>query len=171
MKFLFDVPTLLANQVCLCWRLKRIHLQSIFRRGQQRVQRGKSHMILTPEQTNALIMNRATILELFSGDPDFMTSLAKGLIILEVLKSSPASPTIANLSGITGLSRAAVRRCLYTLSKLTYVRSTKDGNRELWSRTRIVTSGAGPQKTLTCSVGPHSQRSGGDEPGRACDQR
>jgi IclR family pca regulon transcriptional regulator len=70
------------------------------------------------DQMNAPSTNRTAALELFSGDPEFMASLAKGMIVLEALSSLSGLPTIANLSHATGLSRAAVRRCLYTLSKL-----------------------------------------------------
>lgn len=56
-----------------------------------------------------------------SGDPDFMLSLARGLCVLEAFSSGGRSPTLAGLSGVTGLNRAAVRRCLYTLRELGYV--------------------------------------------------
>jgi len=66
--------------------------------------------------------NKAMDLERFSGDPEFMLSLAKGLVVLEAFGSEMDCPTIAKLSTVTGLSRAAVRRCLYTLSRLGYAR-------------------------------------------------
>jgi IclR family pca regulon transcriptional regulator len=66
--------------------------------------------------------NKAMDLERFSGDPEFMLSLAKGLVVLEACGSEMDCPTIAKLSTMTGLSRAAVRRCLYTLSQLGYAR-------------------------------------------------
>jgi IclR family transcriptional regulator, pca regulon regulatory protein len=66
--------------------------------------------------------NKAMDLERFSGDPEFMLSLAKGLVVLEACGSEMDCPTIAKLSTVTGLSRAAVRRCLYTLSRLGYAR-------------------------------------------------
>jgi IclR family pca regulon transcriptional regulator len=66
--------------------------------------------------------NKAMDLERFSGDPEFMLSLAKGLVVLEACGSEMDRPTIAKLSTVTGLSRAAVRRCLYTLSRLGYAR-------------------------------------------------
>ena len=64
--------------------------------------------------------NKARDLKRFSGDADFMLSLAKGLVVLEAIGSKLNCPTIAKLSIVTGLSRAAVRRCLYTLSQLGY---------------------------------------------------
>lgn len=56
-----------------------------------------------------------------SGDPDLMLSLVRGLRVLEAFSWTRRPPTIASLSGLTGLSRAAVRRCLYTLRELGYV--------------------------------------------------
>jgi len=59
----------------------------------------------------------------FSGDPEFMLSLAKGLAVLEAFNSGIDCSTIGRISALTGLSRAAVRRCLYTLSQLGYARA------------------------------------------------
>lgn len=55
------------------------------------------------------------------GDPDFMTSLARGLAVLSVFAQHPREVTMSQISTATGLSRAAVRRVLYTLSRLGYV--------------------------------------------------
>jgi IclR family pca regulon transcriptional regulator len=61
-----------------------------------------------------------------SGDPDFMTSLARGLAVIQGFTQQKRSLTIAQLSHRTGIPRAAVRRCLYTLGKLGLV-GTEDG--------------------------------------------
>jgi len=53
-----------------------------------------------------------------SGDPNFMTSLARGLAVIQGFTQQKRSLTIAQLSHRTGIPRAAVRRCLYTLAKL-----------------------------------------------------
>ena len=53
-----------------------------------------------------------------SGDPLFMTSLARGLSVIRVLMSAETGLTIAELSRATGLHRAVVRRCHYTLGEL-----------------------------------------------------
>lgn len=57
-------------------------------------------------------------LETYSGDPNFMASLARGLVVIEAFTPQTPQMTISQLSLRTGLSRAAVRRCLYTLCKL-----------------------------------------------------
>lgn len=56
-----------------------------------------------------------------SGDPNFMTSLARGLAVVRGFTQQKRSLTISQLSHRTGIPRAAVRRCLYTLAKLGYV--------------------------------------------------
>jgi IclR family pca regulon transcriptional regulator len=56
-----------------------------------------------------------------SGDPNFMTSLARGLRVLSAFDADNRGLNIAELSARTGIPRAAVRRCLYTLAKLGYV--------------------------------------------------
>jgi len=57
------------------------------------------------------------------GDPNFMTSLARGLAVVCAFSDHRRSLTILQISERTGFSRAAVRRCLYTLAKLGYVSS------------------------------------------------
>lgn len=57
------------------------------------------------------------------GDPNFMTSLARGLAVIRGFAGTSHGLTIAQLSKSTGISRAAVRRCLYTLEQLGYVGS------------------------------------------------
>ena len=57
----------------------------------------------------------------FSGDPNFMASLARGLAVIRAFAQQPHQQTIAQLSHKTGIPRAAVRRCLYTLNQLGYV--------------------------------------------------
>lgn len=58
------------------------------------------------------------IAALGGGDPNFMTSLARGLAVIQAFSEPRQRLTISHLSSKTGLSRAAVRRCLYTLTKL-----------------------------------------------------
>jgi IclR family pca regulon transcriptional regulator len=54
----------------------------------------------------------------YAGDPNFMASLARGLVVIQAFTPQMPQMTISQLSLRTGLSRAAVRRCLYTLCKL-----------------------------------------------------
>ncbi|HEY4358952.1 MAG TPA: IclR family transcriptional regulator C-terminal domain-containing protein [Acidobacteriaceae bacterium] len=60
----------------------------------------------------------AAALEVYTGDPNFMASLARGLVVIQAFTPQSPQMTISQLSARTGLSRAAVRRCLYTLCKL-----------------------------------------------------
>lgn len=55
------------------------------------------------------------------GDPDFMTSLGRGLVVLSVFAQHAREVTMSQISLETGISRAAVRRVLHTLAKLGYV--------------------------------------------------
>jgi IclR family pca regulon transcriptional regulator len=68
-----------------------------------------------------------------NGDPQYMLSLARGLEVIRAFERGRPSLTIAEVARITGISRAAARRCLYTLGMLGYV-STIDGAYELSPR-------------------------------------
>jgi IclR family pca regulon transcriptional regulator len=70
----------------------------------------------------------AATLDAFTGDPNFMTSLARGLLVIQAFSQQHPQMTISQLSVKTGLSRAAVRRCLYTLTKLGFA-GAEDGSR------------------------------------------
>jgi IclR family pca regulon transcriptional regulator len=59
------------------------------------------------------------------GDPEFMTSLARGLAVLRCFADEQRPMTIAQASRLTGLSRPAVKRCLHTLVRLGY--AAQDG--------------------------------------------
>jgi IclR family pca regulon transcriptional regulator len=67
-------------------------------------------------------------LDVYAGDPNFMTSLARGLLVIQSFSPQTPQMTISQLSTKTGLSRAAVRRCLYTLTKLGFA-GVEDGSR------------------------------------------
>jgi IclR family transcriptional regulator, pca regulon regulatory protein len=60
-----------------------------------------------------------------NGDPEFMTSLARGLAVLRCFADERHPMTIAQASRLTGLSRPAVKRCLHTLVRLGY--AAQDG--------------------------------------------
>ena len=70
----------------------------------------------------------SSTLDQYQGDPNFMTSLARGLMVIQAFTQQSPQMTISQLSVKTGLSRAAVRRCLYTLSKLGFA-GVEDGQR------------------------------------------
>src|SRR5271156_792098 len=70
----------------------------------------------------------AAALDVYTGDPNFMTSLARGLVVIQAFTQQSPQMTISQLSIKTGLSRAAVRRCLYTLTKLGFA-GAEDGSR------------------------------------------
>lgn len=65
-------------------------------------------------------------LDQYAGDPNFMLSLARGLHVLEAFSERRRPLTISQIAQRTQLSRASVRRCLYTLQRLGYV-SQEDG--------------------------------------------
>jgi IclR family transcriptional regulator, pca regulon regulatory protein len=60
-----------------------------------------------------------------NNNPNYMTSLARGLEVMRGF-SREKRMSIARLSQKTGIPRASVRRCLYTLAQLGYV-GTDDG--------------------------------------------
>ncbi|HYR33450.1 MAG TPA: IclR family transcriptional regulator C-terminal domain-containing protein [Burkholderiales bacterium] len=56
-------------------------------------------------------------------DPNYMASLARGLEVMRGFSREKRQMSIAQLSQKTGIPRASVRRCLYTLAQLGYVAS------------------------------------------------
>ena len=63
-------------------------------------------------------------------DPYFMESLARGLSVIRAFGQGRSVLSCAEVAAITGLSRAAARRCLHTLTVLGYVSAT-DGAYQL----------------------------------------
>jgi IclR family transcriptional regulator, pca regulon regulatory protein len=74
------------------------------------------------------------------GDPDFMTSLARGLAVLRAFSQQRPYQSISHLSLRTGIPRAAVRRCLHTLARLGYVGHDAD-RRAFALRPKVLTLG------------------------------
>ncbi|WP_407311986.1 pca regulon transcriptional regulator PcaR [Pseudomonas sp. nanlin1] len=72
-----------------------------------------------------IVASAAKRIQAFTGDPDFMTSLARGLAVVQAFQERKRHLTIAQISHRTEIPRAAVRRCLHTLIKLGY--ATTDG--------------------------------------------
>jgi IclR family pca regulon transcriptional regulator len=54
------------------------------------------------------------------GDRDFVASLEKGLLVIEAFDASRPRLTLSDVSKLTGITRAAARRYLLTLTKLNY---------------------------------------------------
>jgi IclR family transcriptional regulator, pca regulon regulatory protein len=77
-------------------------------------------------------------IDALSGDPNFMTSLARGIAVVRAFTEQRRRLTIAQISHKTGIPRAAVRRCLYTLARLGYVESEA---RAFSLRPKILTLG------------------------------
>lgn len=63
------------------------------------------------------------------GDPNFMQSLARGLQVLLAFSEKQNPASMAEIARRTGLDRAVVRRCIYTLECLSMVR--RDGSKYL----------------------------------------
>lgn len=59
--------------------------------------------------------------EKYKGDPNFMASLARGLEVLQAFQPQYSEMSVSQIAQITGIPRAAVRRCLYTLKALGFV--------------------------------------------------
>ena len=87
----------------------------------------------------AAVATPSADIDAFTGDPNFMTSLARGLAVIQAFSQRRHHLTISQVSTTTGLSRAAVRRCLYTLAKLGFAGS--DDNRHFFLRPRILALG------------------------------
>jgi IclR family transcriptional regulator, pca regulon regulatory protein len=63
---------------------------------------------------------------LLKSDRELIAGLAKGLAIIEAFETARASLTVSRAAELTGLSRAAARRCLRTLQKLGYAQAHDD---------------------------------------------
>jgi len=72
----------------------------------------------------------------FGDDPDFVTALARGLAVLLALSDKKRGMSIAQVSHLTGIPRAAARRSLHTLSKLGFVAA--DDGRRFYLRPRVL---------------------------------
>jgi len=83
-------------------------------------------------------------------DPNFMTSLARGLAVIQAFSDRKRHATISQLSSRTGLSRAAVRRCLYTLRQLGFAGCDDHGR--FFLRPRILVLGHSYLSTMPLST-------------------
>jgi IclR family pca regulon transcriptional regulator len=87
-----------------------------------------------------------------------MTSLARGLLVIQSFTPQTPQMTISQLSLKTGLSRAAVRRCLYTLAKLGFA-GAEDGSRYALSPRMLTLSNSyASSNPLTTAAQPILER-------------
>jgi IclR family pca regulon transcriptional regulator len=100
----------------------------------------------------------SSTLDQYAGDPNFMTSLARGLLVIQSFTPQTPHMTISQLSVKTGLSRAAVRRCLYTLTKLGFA-GAEDGSRyALRPRMLTLSNTYAASSSLSTSAQPILER-------------
>ena len=88
---------------------------------------GNAHAVLVPPKTSE-----------HAGDPNFMASLARGLLVIRAFSEYRRNLTISQTSQATGLPRAAARRCLYTLRVLGYV---GEDDKRFFLRPQVLTLG------------------------------
>jgi IclR family pca regulon transcriptional regulator len=75
-------------------------------------------------------------IERLGDDPDFVTALARGLAVLLSLSDKRRRISIAQVSHLTGIPRAAARRSLHTLVKLGF--AAVDEHRRFYLRPRVL---------------------------------
>jgi IclR family pca regulon transcriptional regulator len=97
-------------------------------------------------------------LDAFAGDPNFMTSLARGLLVIQSFTPQTPQMTISQLSVKTGLSRAAVRRCLYTLTKLGFAGIEEGSRYALRPRMLTLSNTYSASNSLSTSAQPILER-------------
>src|SRR5689334_5117244 len=88
-----------------------------------------------------------------ASDPDFMTSLARGLAVIRAFSERHAQLTIAEVARAAGLPRAAARRCLHTLEALGYAGSN---GRAFFLRAKVLALGYSylSSTTLAATIQP-----------------
>jgi IclR family pca regulon transcriptional regulator len=69
-------------------------------------------------------------------DRDFVTALARGIAVMQALADKRRRMSMAQISHITGIPRAAVRRSLHTLSAIGFV--AQDEERRFYLRHRLL---------------------------------
>jgi IclR family pca regulon transcriptional regulator len=94
----------------------------------------------------------------FAGDPNFMTSLARGLLVMQSFSPQTPHMTISQLSAKTGLSRAAVRRCLYTLTKLGFAGIEEGSRYALRPRMLTLSNSYSSSNSLSTAAQPILER-------------
>ena len=117
--------------------------KSVVVKNPRRGKAGASHetaaAVPLPAPRSVQGISPAEEIEAWSGDPNFMTSLARGIAVIRAFTQQKRRLTISQVSQRTGIPRAAVRRCLYTLGQLGYVKA-EDG-RDFSLSPRILSLG------------------------------
>jgi IclR family pca regulon transcriptional regulator len=101
----------------------------------------------------AVLPTPSAQIDALTGDPDFMTSLARGLAVIQAFSQKKRQLTISQVSNKTGFSRAAVRRCLYTLAKLGFAGS--DDNRHFFLQPRVLALGHSYISSMPLATAAH----------------
>jgi IclR family pca regulon transcriptional regulator len=89
----------------------------------------------TPSDTDHHALPAETI-DRLGEDRDFVTALARGLAVMLSLSDKRRRMSIAQVSHLTGIPRAAARRSLHTLAKLGFV--AVDDARRYYLRPRVL---------------------------------
>jgi len=103
---------------------------------------GSKHLGSGKPASNAALVGPSQVsshIDGHAGDPNFMTSLARGLTVIQAFSQRQHELTVSQISAKTGFSRAAVRRCLYTLAKLGF--ASTDDSRHFHLRPRVLALG------------------------------
>src|SRR5258705_5012526 len=79
-------------------------------------------MPLRPPEFRVIARSPGTRPAKAASDPNYMTSLARGLSVIRAFTGANPQLSIAEVARISGLPRAAARRCLHTLERLGDVR-------------------------------------------------
>ena len=108
--------------------------------------------------TNAAKSTPASSLGPFIGDPNFMTSLARGLLVIQAFTPQSPQMSIAQLATKTGISRAAVRRCLYTLTKLGFAGAEEGSRYALRPHLMALSNSYSTSNSLSTSAQPILER-------------
>jgi IclR family transcriptional regulator, pca regulon regulatory protein len=87
-----------------------------------------------------------------------MTSLARGLLVMQSFSPQTPHMTISQLSAKTGLSRAAVRRCLYTLTKLGFAGIEEGSRYGLRPRMLTLSNSYSSSNSLSTAAQPILER-------------
>jgi IclR family transcriptional regulator, pca regulon regulatory protein len=119
--------------------------------------RANTPMLVEAPQKAADAKSSASLNE-FAGDPNFMTSLARGLLVIQSFSPQTPQMTISQLAAKTGLSRAAVRRCLYTLSKLGFAGIEEGSRYALRPRMLTLSNSYSASNSLSTAAQPILER-------------